>query len=109
MERMYQRNKIQEESLPLKHTGELPIVGVNTFLNKEDRPRLYQARLSEVQGRKRIADRKICKHFINAMKNIRPTCFAKLKEVAVTGETFAALMETVKYCSLGQITHALLK
>ncbi|MEJ7671868.1 MAG: hypothetical protein WKF59_03970 [Chitinophagaceae bacterium] len=61
MERMYQRNKIQEESLyyeTQKHTGEFPIVGVNTFLNKNGSPTILpQEVIQKYNGRKRIPDK----------------------------------------------------
>jgi methylmalonyl-CoA mutase len=111
MERMYQRNKIQEESLQyehLKHTGELPIVGVNTFLNKKGSPTKVpdevirstnEEKEQQIQNLHSFWER-------NAEKN--KTALKNLKATALNnGNMFAELMETVKYCSLGQITHAL--
>jgi methylmalonyl-CoA mutase len=111
MERMYQRNKIQEESLEyehLKHTGELPIVGVNTFLNKQGSPTIlpHEVIRSTVEER----DRQIAGLHAFWQRNTGKSAEAlqKLKQTAINnGNLFAELMETVKYCSLGQITHAL--
>ncbi len=111
MERMYQRNKIQEESLhyeTLKHTGELPIVGVNTFLNKKGSPTILPTEV--IRSTKEEKDQQI--HNLHAFhKRNQLQQAVKLQELkqAAIGNTnlFDALMETVKYCSLGQITHAL--
>lgn len=111
MERMYQRNKIQEESLHyemLKHTGEYPIVGVNTFLNKKGSPTIVPAEV--IRSTKEEKEQQIHNlqafHKRNADK--APEAIARLKKAAINNENlFAELMETVKYCSLGQITHAL--
>ena len=111
MERMYQRNKIQEESLYYehqKHTGEFPIIGVNTFLSKNGSPTIIP---NEV-----IRSTKEEKEFqidaLNAFKKRHAPQAAEalknLQHVATTnGNLFAELMETVKHCSLGQITRAL--
>jgi methylmalonyl-CoA mutase len=111
MERMYQRNKIQEESLyyeSLKHTGELPIIGVNTFLNKKGSPTTIPGeviRSTTEEKEQQIANLRSFKAR-NAGRSA--VALKKLQEVAVTnGNIFAELMETVKCCSLGEITHAL--
>ena len=111
MERMYQRNKIQEESLhyeSLKHSGELPIIGVNTFLNKKGSPTVQPAeviRSTKDEQEQQIANLEAFKER-NKLKS--GAALKKLQEVAVqNGNLFRELMETVKYCSLGQITHAL--
>jgi methylmalonyl-CoA mutase len=111
MERMYQRNKIQEESLyyeHMKHTGELPIVGVNTFLNKQGSP-------TTIPGEVIRSTREEKEHQINNLQAFRkrhkqksPAMLKRLKRVAIhNGNLFEELMETVKFCSLGEITHAL--
>lgn len=111
MERMYQRNKIQEESLHyehLKHTGELPIVGVNTFLNKKGSPTIVPAEV--IRSTKEEKEQQIANLEAFQKRNASHAAAAlrKLQQVAVSnGNIFAELMETVKYCSLGQITHAL--
>jgi isobutyryl-CoA mutase len=111
MERMYQRNKIQEESLHYemkKHTGEYPIVGVNTFLNKNGSPTILPAEVI----RSTAAEKENQITTLNAFKlrnaQKAPAMLKRLQEVAMqNGNLFEELMETVKYCSLGQITHAL--
>ena len=111
MERMYQRNKIQEESLYYehqKHTGEFPIVGVNNFLNKNGSPTIIP---SEVI-RSTTEEKEYQINALNAFKarhsKDSAAALKKLQQVAVSnGNLFAELMETVKYCSLGQISNAL--
>lgn len=111
MERMYQRNKIQEESLhyeTLKHTGELPIVGVNTFLNKKGSPTILPGEVIRSTTEEKEQQIQNLQLFWkrNASKN--QAALEQLKTVTLqNGNLFEALMETVKYCSLGQITHAL--
>jgi methylmalonyl-CoA mutase len=111
MERMYQRNKIQEESLyyeSLKHTGEFPIIGVNTFLNKNGSPTVIPMEVirstteeKEFQINTLLAFKE--RHSFDAGEKLK-----RLQEVAVqNGNLFEELMETVKYCSLGEITNAL--
>jgi len=111
MERMYQRNKIQEESLyyeSLKNNGELPIVGVNTFLNKEGSPTILPAEVIRSTTKEKDQQIKNVKAFQELHKDKSAEMLKKLQHVAVTnGNLFDELMETVKYCSLGQITHAL--
>lgn len=111
METGYQRGKIQEESLYYehrKHDGSYPIIGVNTFRNPHaDGPpaKIELARSSEDEKRSQLA-RLADFHARNAGE--APAALARLKEVVTTnGNVFAALMDTVRVCSLGQITHAL--
>ena len=111
METMYQRGKIQEESLlyeTKKHSGEYPIVGVNTFLSSEGSPTLVPGEIT--RATKAEKDRQIqnLRNFqkVNAQdgkKNLSELRKAVMKEE----NTFSHLMEAVKYCSLGQITHTL--
>lgn len=111
MERMYQRNKIQEESLEYemqKHTGELPIIGVNTFLNKKGSP----TRIPDEVIRSSRAEKDQQIQNLEAFRKRNAPQSAKalkrLRDVALAnGNLFAELMETVKHCSLGEITHAL--
>ena len=111
MERMYQRNKIQEESLhyeTMKHTGELPIIGVNTFLNKKGSPTITPTEI--IRSTKEEKDQQIhnLKDFHKRNETIAAGKLQQLKQAAISNSNlFEALMETVKYCSLGQITHAL--
>jgi len=111
MERMYQRNKIQEESLyyeSLKHSGELPIVGVNTFLNSKGSPTILPGEV--IRSTAEEKDQQI--HNLEAFRKRntarREEMLQRLREVAVNnGNLFAELMETVKVCTLGEITNAL--
>jgi len=111
MERMYQRNKIQEESLnyeSLKHSGELPIVGVNTFLNKKGSPTNIPAEVIRSTEEEKGQQIKNLQAFHQRNKTKSAEMLNRLKAAAVNNENlFVELMETVKYCSLGQITHAL--
>ncbi|WP_081412082.1 fused isobutyryl-CoA mutase/GTPase IcmF [Alicyclobacillus herbarius] len=114
MESQYQRSKIQDESLyyeQLKHSGKLPIIGVNTFLNPnaQDRnalPREVQlARATEAEKREQIAN---LRRFHQEHADEVQPALARLKQVAQSGgNLFEALMQTVRVASLGQITHAL--
>ncbi|HRI21989.1 MAG TPA: methylmalonyl-CoA mutase family protein, partial [Panacibacter sp.] len=111
MERMYQRNKIQEESLyyeTLKHTGELPIVGVNTFLNKKGSPTVIPTeviRSTTEEKEQQIAN---LETFHKRSKDKSAAALKRLQNAAINNENlFIELMETVKHCSLGQITNAL--
>ena len=111
MERMYQRNKIQEESLyyeSMKHNGELPIVGVNTFLNKKGSPTMLPGEVIRSTTEEKDQQIQNLRAFCKRNETKSSERLQRLKEVAVSnGNLFAELMETVKYCSLGQITHAL--
>ncbi|HTF30647.1 MAG TPA: methylmalonyl-CoA mutase family protein, partial [Flavitalea sp.] len=111
MERMYQRNKIQEESLQyetLKHTGELPIIGVNTFLNKKGSPTILPGEVIRSTTEEKEQQIQNLHAFKKRNKAVAAEMLERLKMVALNNENiFAELMETVKYCSLGEITHAL--
>jgi len=113
METGYQRSKIQEESMyyeTLKHEGKMPIIGVNTFRDpdaagEELSEALELVRATEAEKRsqlKRLAE------FKRRNENEAPEALKRLQKVAVSGgNIFEALMESVKYCTLGQITQAL--
>ena len=113
METGYQRSKIQEESITyetLKHTGALPIIGVNTFRDPDadgeqltEAVELARATEAEKQSQlKRLADFKK-RHATEA-----PAALERLQKVVLSGDNiFAELMEAVRTCSLGQITQAL--
>ena len=111
METGYQRGKIQDESMHyemLKHTGELPIIGVNTFRNPHGDPvndKLELARSTEEEKQsqlKRLADFH-AKHAKEA-----PAMLARLKQAVIDNQNvFEVLMDAVRVCSLGQITNAL--
>jgi methylmalonyl-CoA mutase len=111
METMYQRSKIQDESLyyeTLKHTGEFPIIGVNTFLSSKGSPTVLpkevirateEEKQYQINMLKSLQERSLD----NSQKQLR-----HLQEIAIkNGNLFEALMEACKVCSLGQITNAL--
>ncbi len=111
METMYQRNKIQEESLyyeTLKHTGEYPIIGVNTFLSKNGSPTIIPQEVirSTTEEKEKQISNVIAfqEHHSSEAQQI----LNHLKQVAVSdGNIFDALMEAAKVCSLGQMSNAL--
>jgi methylmalonyl-CoA mutase len=111
MERMYQRNKIQEESLhyeTMKHNGELPVIGVNTFLNKKGSPTILPNEIIRSTSKEQQQQITHLEAFKQLNINKSAESLKTLQLVAVkNGNVFEALMETVKYCSLGEITHAL--
>lgn len=111
MERMYQRNKIQEESMyyeTMKHTGELPIVGVNTFLNKKGSPTVLPGEVIRSSTEEKEQQISNLEAFQKRNEAKSAEALKRLQRVAINnGNLFNELMETVKYCSLGQITHAL--
>ena len=111
MESMYQRGKIQDESLyyeSKKHTGELPIIGVNTFLSKtqeENTGPIELIRSTEEEKKQQIDN---LEAFWKRNKQSSKIALEQLKTVARNnGNIFEELMETVKVASLGQISHAL--
>ena len=111
MERMYQRNKIQEESLyyeSLKHSGELPLVGVNTFLNSKGSPTVLPGEVIRSTAGEKEQQISNLQAFQKANEERSAKALQQLQRVAIgNGNLFAELMETAKCCSLGQITHAL--
>jgi len=113
METQYQRGKIQDESMYYemkKHSGELPIIGVNTYLNpnppsEEEIDKMELARATKEEKETQIQN---LEAFKGKNKDQSEEALKRLKETAVNGgNIFAELMETVKYASLGQITRAL--
>lgn len=111
METMYQRNKIQEESMYYemkKHTGELPLIGVNTFLSSKGSPTI----LPQEVIRSKDEEKQMQIHNLKAQHERNKTesnqMLKDLQNAALNNKNiFEVLMETVKYCSLGQITNAL--
>ncbi|MEP7246426.1 MAG: methylmalonyl-CoA mutase family protein, partial [Gammaproteobacteria bacterium] len=112
METMYQRGKIQEESLyyeTQKHDGTLPIIGVNTYLSKNDSAdELHGAELirsTEEEKQHQVAN---VRAFQARNLERSPAALKRLQVAAASGgNVFAELMEAVKVCSLGQISNAL--
>ena len=114
METGYQRGKIQEESIHYemrKHTGDLPIVGVNTFRDPDsddDELTEVAVELSRATEPEKQSQLRRLEDFQERHADEAPEALARLQKVALSGENlFAELMETVKTCSLGQITQAL--
>lgn len=111
METMYQRGKIQEESLHyemLKHTGEYPIIGVNTFLSSEGSPTVIPGEVIRATTEEKEAQIQTLQQLHAKYKDRASKELEQLQEVAVqNGNIFEKLMEATKFCSLGQITNAL--
>ncbi len=111
METMYQRGKIQEESLyyeTLKHTGELPIIGVNTFLSKTGSPTIIPSEVIRAGEEEKADQIKTLEALQLAQKSRSEQYLQQLQQAAILNQnTFESLMEAGKYCSLGQITNAL--
>lgn len=111
METMYQRSKIQEESLhyeTLKHSGEYPIIGVNTFLSSKGSPTILPAEVIRATEEEKKNQIETLKQLHKREKNIAGIQLIELQQVAIqNGNIFEKLMEVTKYCSLGQITKAL--
>lgn len=113
METQYQRGKIQEESMlyeHLKHSGELPIIGVNTYLNpnEESDESIDSMEVARATKEEKELQLKNLRTFQEKHRNEAEEQLKKLKHVAKTnGNIFEQLMETVRYASLGQITNAL--
>ncbi|CAN1530509.1 Sbm Methylmalonyl-CoA mutase, N-terminal domain/subunit [Flavobacteriaceae bacterium] len=111
METMYQRSKIQEESLyyeTLKHTGEFPIVGVNTFLSSKGSPTVIPAEVIRATEEEKQYQIVMLEHLHQANQDLVNTHLNTLQDAAIKSENlFEHLMEATKVCSLGQITEAL--
>jgi len=111
METMYQRSKIQEESLyyeTLKHTGEFPIIGVNTFLSSKGSPTVVPAEVIRATEEEKQFQIKTLETLKSANAEKVAETLAVIQEAAITNKNiFEELMEASKVCSLGQITAAL--
>lgn len=110
METMYQRSKIQEESLyyeTLKHTGEFPIIGVNTFLSSKGSPTVLPAEVIRATEEEKLAQIDTLKS-VQARTEDADKLLEDLQQAAVKNENiFEKLMEVSKVCTLGKITSAL--
>ncbi len=111
METMYQRSKIQEESMYYemrKHTGEMPIIGVNTFLSSKGSPTILPKeviRSTEEEKQLQISN---IKYLHTRNSEVAQQQLERLKAAALQNQNlFEILIETAKYCSLGQVTNAL--
>jgi methylmalonyl-CoA mutase len=111
METMYQRSKIQEESLyyeTLKHTGEFPIIGVNTFLSSKGSPTVLPQEVIRSTTEEKEAQIKTVQNLWERSGAKGEEQIKNLQNLAIKNENiFEGLMEAVKYCSLGQITKGL--
>jgi methylmalonyl-CoA mutase len=111
METMYQRSKIQEESLyyeTLKHNGEFPIIGVNTFLSSKGSPTVLPAEVIRATEDEKKYQISVVENLNEHNKVIASELLKDLQQRSVNNQNiFEALMEVCKYCSLGQITNSL--
>ncbi len=111
MERMYQRSKIQEESMyyeQKKHNGELPIVGVNTFLNDDGSPTIVPEEVSRSTKEEKEFAIESLNAFHKRNEQESKKALEELQKAAVENKnTFIEMMEAAKVCSLGQISEAL--
>ena len=111
METMYQRGKIQEESLyyeTLKHTGEFPIIGVNTFLNSKGSPTVIPGEVIRATEEEKEYQIETLKLLNGRFEKEAKAAIERIQKAAIQNDNlFDELMEATKYCSLGQITSAL--
>jgi methylmalonyl-CoA mutase len=111
METMYQRSKIQEESLyyeTLKHNGEFPIIGVNTFLSSKGSPTILPKEVIRATEEEKEYQIQMLANLQSAGKEKTPTVVQNIQSAAIQNKNlFAELMEAVKVCSLGQLTRAM--
>ncbi len=111
METMYQRSKIQEESLyyeTLKHTGELPIMGVNTFLSSKGSPTVIPGEVIRATTSEKEQQINTIRDLHNTWEDEAASHLEDLQKRAALNENiFAGIMEAAKYCSIGQISQAL--
>lgn len=111
MEMMYQRNKIQEESLYYemqKHTGEYPIIGVNTFLSSKGSPTIIPQEVIRSTTEEKNQQISNLRAVQNRNSDTSSSALKALKQTAIlNGNIFEALMESAKVCSLGQMSQAL--
>ncbi|HLV53202.1 MAG TPA: methylmalonyl-CoA mutase family protein, partial [Cryomorphaceae bacterium] len=111
METMYQRGKIQEESIyyeTLKHTGELPLIGVNTFLNDKGSPTIIPGEVIRATTEEKEAQIETIENLHKVNREQTEEALKAVQSAALQNQNiFAALMEATKICSLGQITDAM--
>jgi methylmalonyl-CoA mutase len=113
METNYQRGKIQEESHyyeNLKHTGEYPIIGVNTFLSPDGSPTIIPGEVIRATQEEKEYQIKMLRNLHHGNKQKAKVLLKELQRVAINNRNiFEKLMEVSKYCSIGQISDALYK
>jgi methylmalonyl-CoA mutase len=111
METMYQRSKIQEESMHyemLKHTGEFPIIGVNTFLNSKGSPTIIPSEVIRATQEEKEYQIKMLQELIANNLDNSKTQIEELQHSAIQNQNiFEVMMEAAKICSLGQISNSL--
>ena len=111
METMYQRSRIQEESLyyeTLKHTGKLPIIGVNTFLSSKGSPTVLPGEIIRATEEEKQYQITMLENLQKTNASISAMMLENLKRAAIKNSNiFESLIEATKYCSIGQITEAL--
>ncbi|MTI30519.1 methylmalonyl-CoA mutase family protein [Xanthovirga aplysinae] len=111
METMYQRGKIQEESLyyeTLKHSGKYPIIGVNTFLSSKGSPTVIPGEVIRATKEEKEYQIHMLENLHNTYEDKAQELLKELQEAAIHNRNvFEKLMEVTKYCSLGQITQAM--
>ena len=111
METGYQRGRIQDESMQYehgKHDGSIPIVGVNTFRNPDGDEAAHDVDLTRSDESEKQDQLRRVRAFQGRHSQERDRLLVRLQEAALSGgNIFAELMEAVRCCSLGQITHAL--
>lgn len=111
METMYQRSKIQEESMyyeHLKHSGDYPIIGVNTFLSSKGSPTIVPAEVIRAEEGEKQYQIDMLNNLHKSKEELASDAIAKVQRAAIQNQNiFAELMEACKHCSLGQISDAL--
>lgn len=111
MEKQYQRHRIQSESMKyelMKESGDLPIIGVNTFTSESGQPDYEHMEVIRATEEEKQSQITRTQSFIDRAGANNEQALERLRHAALSGENiFAELMETVKYCSLGQITKLL--
>ncbi len=111
METMYQRSKIQEESMhyeTLKHTGEYPIIGVNTFLSSKGSPTIIPSEVIRATTEEKELQIKNLNSIHRLHESNALEAITSLQDIAIAqGNVFEELMEVVKKCTLGQVTNSL--
>lgn len=111
METMYQRSKIQEESLyyeTLKHNGEFPIIGVNTFLSSTGSPTVTPGEVIRATEEEKQYQITTLHNLHKAKEHVAEEALEEIRKAAINNENlFEVLMEATKVCSLGQITNAM--
>ncbi len=111
METMYQRSKIQEESMHyemLKHTGEYPIIGVNTFLSSKGSPTVVPGEIIRATTEEKEYQIQMLENLHQMSPDLMQDSLNKIRHAAIQNENlFEVLMSATKYCSLGQLTQSM--